>query len=237
MVRVTNLTPRHFYSTLFTGSNQQIHLGGSTVTSVAGQTLKLTSSGLQLASGQQLHLANGQQLQLATGQIVSNTGQLQLATTNNQGQLQLATANNQGQLQIAATNSQGQLQLATTNPHGQLQLSNSSAGGYSVTGGTQFMSQGKVIVASPGPGGQPRLIVPAHHLTMLTNGDKLANGPRVVSLDGGGQRVVSLGENGGRVVSLASLAPQSCVSTIITSRPKGQVVTSQTPVLLQPANG
>eukprot|EP00092_Neocalanus_flemingeri_P011890 GFUD01012822.1.p1 GENE.GFUD01012822.1~~GFUD01012822.1.p1 ORF type:complete len:831 (-),score=231.66 GFUD01012822.1:225-2717(-) len=223
----------------FNGNNQQIHLGGSTVTSVSGQTLKLTSSGLQLASGQQLQLANGQQLQLATGQIVSNTGQLQLATTNNQGQLQLATANNQGQLQIASTNSQGQLQLATTNPHGQLQLNNTSPGGYSVvggTGGTQFMSQGKVIVASPGPGGQPRLIVPAHHLTMLTNGDKLHSGPRVVSLGDGGQRVVSLGDNGGRVVSLASLAPQSCVSTIITSRPKGQVVTSQTPVLLQPAN-
>merc|ERR1711892_488971 len=178
----------------FNGSNQQIHLGGSTVTSVAGQTLKLTSSGLQLASGQQLHLANGQQLELATGQIVSNTGQLQLATTNNQGQLQLATANNQGQLQLASTNS-----------HGQLQLSNTSPGGYTVvsgSGGAQFMPQGKVIVASPGPGGQPRLIVPAHHL-MLTNGDKLTTGPRVVSIGDGSQRVVSLGDNGGRVVSLA----------------------------------
>jgi len=217
----------------FNGTSQQIHLGGSAVTSMPGQTLKLTSSGLQLASGQQLHLANGQQLQLATGQ-------LQLATTNNQGQLQLAS-NNPGQLQLAATNTQGQLQLATTNPHGQLQLSNTTPGGYSVvsggTGGTQFMSQGKVIVASQGPGGQPRLIVPAHHLTMLTNGgEKLQSGPRVVSLGDGGQRVVSLGDNGGRVVSLASLTPQSCVSTIITSRPKGQVVTSQTPVLLQPAS-
>ena len=215
----------------FLGSSQQIHLGGSAVSSMPGQTLKLTTSGLQLASGQQLQLANGQQLQLATGQ-------LQLATTNNQGQLQLAS-NNPGQLQLAATNSQGQLQLATTNPHGQLQLSNTTPGGYSVVsggaGGTQFMSQGKVIVASQGPGGQPRLIVPAHHLTMLTNGDKLHSGPRVVSLGDGGQRVVSLGDNSGRVVSLASLAPQSCVSTIITSRPKGQVVTSQTPVLLQPA--
>jgi len=216
----------------FLGSSQQIHLGGSAVSSMPGQTLKLTTSGLQLASGQQLQLANGQQLQLATGQ-------LQLATTNNQGQLQLAS-NNPGQLQLAATNSQGQLQLATTNPHGQLQLSNTTPGGYSVVsggaGGTQFMSQGKVIVASQGPGGQPRLIVPAHHLTMLTNGDKLHSGPRVVSLGDGGQRVVSLGDNSGRVVSLASLAPQSCVSTIITSRPKGQVVTSQTPVLLQPAS-
>jgi len=219
----------------FNGSSQQIQLGGSTVTSMPGQTLKLTSSGLQLASGQQLQLANGQQLQLATGQLVSNTGQLQLATTNNQGQLQLATASNQGQLQLAATNNQGQLQLASTNSHGQLQLSNTSPGGYTVvsgSGGAQFMPQGKVIVASPGPGGQPRLIVPAHHL-MLTNGDKLTTGPRVVSIGDGSQRVVSLGDNGGRVVSLAQ---QSGVSTIITSRPKGQMVTSQTPVLLQPAN-
>lgn len=205
------------------------------MTSMPGQTLKLTSSGLQLASGQQLQLANGQQLQLATGQLVSNTGQLQLATTNNQGQLQLATASNQGQLQLAATNNQGQLQLASTNSHGQLQLSNTSPGGYTVvsgSGGAQFMPQGKVIVASPGPGGQPRLIVPAHHL-MLTNGDKLTTRPRVVSIGDGSQRVVSLGDNGGRVVSLAQ---QSGVSTIITSRPKGQMVTSQTPVLLQPAN-
>merc|ERR1719225_846261 len=114
-----------------------------------GQTLKLTSSGLQLPGGQQLQLANGQQLQLAT--------------TNNQGQLQLAPANNQtNQIQLAATNTQG----------GQIQLSTSSPGGYTVvsgSGGAQFMqTQGKVIVASPGPGGQPRLIVPAHHL-MLTN--------------------------------------------------------------------
>jgi len=210
----------------FNGSSQQIQLGGSTVTSMPGQTLKLTSSGLQLAGGQQLQLANGQQLQLATGQLVSNTGQLQLATTNNQGQLQLAPATNQtNQIQLAAANTQGQIQLSTTSP-----------GGYTVvsgSGGAQFMqTQGKVIVASPGPGGQPRLIVPAHHL-MLTNGDKLATGPRVVSIGDANQRVVSLGDNGGRVVSLA---PQSGVSTIITSRPKGQVVTSQTPVLLQPAN-
>ena len=189
------------------------------MTSVPGQTLKLTSSGLQLAGGQQLQLANGQQLQLATGQ-------LQLATTNNQGQLQLAPATNQtNQIQLAAaTNTQGQIQLSTASP-----------GGYTVVSGSGgFMaSQGKVIVASPGPGGQPRLIVPAHHL-MLTNGDKLAAGPRVVSIGEANQRVVSLGDNGGRVVSLA---PQSGVSTIITSRPKqGQVVTSQTPVLLQPAS-
>jgi len=217
------------------GSSQQIHLGGSAVTSAAGQTLKLTSSGIQLASGQQLQLANGQQLQLATGQLVSNTGQLQLATANNQGQLQLATASNQGQLQLAAPQSQGQLQLATSNTPAQIQLSNSSPGGYTVvsgTGGTQFVSQGKVIVASPGLGGQPRLIVPAHQI-MLTNGDKLHTAPRVVSIGDGSQRVVSLGENGGRVVSLTS---QSGVSTIITSKPKSQVVTSQTPVLLQPAN-
>ena len=179
--------------------------------------------------------ANGQQLQLATGQLVSNTGQLQLATANNQGQLQLATASNQGQLQLAAPQSQGQLQLATSNTPAQIQLSNSSPGGYTVvsgTGGTQFVSQGKVIVASPGLGGQPRLIVPAHQI-MLTNGDKLHTAPRVVSIGDGSQRVVSLGENGGRVVSLTS---QSGVSTIITSKPKSQVVTSQTPVLLQPAN-
>merc|ERR1719347_1818593 len=168
----------------FNGSSQQIQLGGGGVTSVPGQTLKLTSSGLQLAGGQQLQLANGQQLQLATGQLVSNTGQLQLATTNNQGQLQLAPATNQtNQIQLAATNTQGQIQLSTTSPGGYTMVSGS--------GGTQFMqTQGKVIVASPGPGGQPRLIVPAHHL-MLTNGDKLATAPRVVSIGDTNQRVVS----------------------------------------------
>jgi len=220
----------------FNGSTQQIHLGGSSNTTIPNQTLKLTSSGLQLASGQQLQLANGQQLQLAAGQIVSSTGQIQLASNTNQTQLQLATHNNQGQLQIAATNSQGQLQLTTPNSQGQIQLSSTSPGGYTVVSGagnsTQFVSQGKVIVASPGPGGQPRLIVPAHQI-MLANGEKLTATPRVVSIGDGNQRVVSLGENGGRVVSLA---PQSGVSTIITSKPKSQVVTSQTPVLLQPAN-
>ena len=71
-----------------------------------------------------------------------------------------------------------------------------------------------MIVAS-----QPRLIVPAH-LTMLAGG-------------GAGERR----EGVGRVVSLASPPqPGQGHPTIITSRPGKQVVTSQTPVLLQPAN-
>ena len=78
------------------------------------------------------------------------------------------------------------------------------------------MDQGKDIMGSPGPGSQPRLIVPAQHLTMLAQGEKA--------------RLVSLGE-AGRVVSLA---PQHQAATILTTRPKPQV-TSQTPVLLQPA--
>ena len=124
---------------------------------------------------------------------------LKLTTT---GGLQLGPGQH---LQLA--NGQ-QLQLGQL-VQGQLQLQPQATGGHA-------FPPGKVMMASPGPGGQPRLIVPAQHLAVL--GDK-------------GGRLVSLGE-GGRVVSLA---PQSQVTTIITSRPKA-VVTSQTPVLLQPAS-
>jgi len=118
------------------------------------------------------------------------------------------------QLQLA--NGQ-QLQLATGQlvSTGQLQLQSHPA----ASTASQFgvVPQGKVVMASPGPGGQPRLIVPAQHLAMLTGqGEK--------------GRLVSLGE-AARVVSLA---PQPPATTLLTSRPKA-VVTSQTPVLLQPA--
>ena len=118
---------------------------------------------------------------------------------------QLQLANGQ-QLQLAA----GQL-VAT--PAGQLQLQPQVSSSPSQYG---MMGPGKMVMASPGPGSQPRLIVPAQHLTMLAQGEKA--------------RLVSLGE-AGRVVSLA---PQHQAATILTTRPKAQV-TSQTPVLLQPA--
>ena len=117
------------------------------------------------------------------------------------------------QLQLA--NGQ-QLQLATGQlvSTGQLQLQSHPAASTASFG---VVPQGKVVMASPGPGGQPRLIVPAQHLAMLTGqGEK--------------GRLVSLGE-AARVVSLA---PQPPATTLLTSRPKA-VVTSQTPVLLQPA--
>ena len=121
---------------------------------------------------------------------LTSTGGLQLGP----GQHLQLTNGHQLQLATGQLVSAGQLQLQ---PQGQLQ-------------------GGKMMMASAGPGGQPRLIVPAQHLAML-QGDK--------------GRLVSLGE-GGRVVSLT---PQSQGATIISSRPKA-VVTSQTPVLLQPAN-
>jgi len=132
---------------------------------------------------------------------LTTTGGLQLGPgqhlqLSNGQHLQLATG------QLVST---GQLQIQGATP---------AASAYSQLGTVQ---QGKVLMTSPGPGGQPRLIVPAQHLAMLTQGDK-------------GGRLVSLAE-GGRIVSVA---PQSQVTTIISSRPKS-VVTSQTPVLLQPA--
>ena len=137
---------------------------------------------------QTLKLTAGGGLQLGPGQ------QLQLA---NGQQLQLATG-----------------QLVST---GQLQLQSHPAAASTASQFGVQVPQGKVVMASPGPGGQPRLIVPAQHLAMLTGqGEK--------------GRLVSLGETA-RVVSLA---PQLPATTLLTSRPKA-VVTSQTPVLLQPA--
>jgi forkhead box protein K len=86
----------------------QIQLGGP----VSGQTLKLTSSGLQL--GQQLHLANGQQLQLTAGQLVSAAPGVQLAAVQppapagvpppspGQGKVIVATAGPQPRLIVPA---------------------------------------------------------------------------------------------------------------------------------------
>jgi len=116
----------------------------------------------------------------------------------------------------------GQVKLATTTTGGlqlgqPIQLANGQQ--LQLTTGQlvgQMGQPGKMLMASGGVAG-PRLIVPAHHLTMLTGGDK------------GGRVVLS---EAARVVSLA---PQAGVTTIISSRPKQQV-TSQTPVLLQPAN-
>ena len=149
-----------------------------------------TASHIQVAGPGGVH----QTLKLtAGGGLQLGPGQ-QLQLANGQ-QLQLATG------QLVST---GQLQLQSHHPA----ASTASFG---------VVPQGKVVMASPGPGGQPRLIVPAQHLAMLTGqGEK--------------GRLVSLGE-AARVVSLA---PQPPATTLLTSRPKA-VVTSQTPVLLQPA--
>jgi len=160
------------------------------------QTLKLTSSGLQLAQ-----LGPGQPLQLtAAGQIVTSSG---------------------APLQPAQILTNGNGAAA----HAQI-LTNGS-GAYSVV-----PPGGKLIVASPGTvaanvANGPRLIVPAHQLAMMQS----PGNEKPLALNGGqgGARVVSLGG-----VSVTNASPVSSVTTNM-SRPK-QVVTSSTPVLLQPAN-
>jgi hypothetical protein len=168
-----------------------VHEGGQ---QMENRTFAMNSNGashIQVAGPGGVH----QTLKLtSTGGLQLGPGQ-HLQLSNGQ-HLQLATG------QLVST---GQLQLQTSSP---------AVSAYSQFGA---MTQGKVLMASPGPGGQPRLIVPAQHLAMLTQADK-------------GGRLVNMGD-GGRVVSLA---PQTHVTTIISSRPKA-VVTSQTPVLLQPA--
>lgn len=178
-----------------------------------GDKPNVSSAGVFNGSQIQLGGQPGQTLKLAGSSLQLGPGQ----------QLQLA---NGQQLQLAA----GQLVTTSTSLNGQLQLvggsTNQSQSQYSLGG-----QQGKVIMATGPVGGQPRLIVPAQ-LTMLTNGGS-DKGGRMVSLGGGqdlgGPRMISLAEN-----KMVSYAPQSGMSTIITTRPKG-AVTNQTPVLLQPA--
>lgn len=159
---------------------------------------------------QQLKLASGQQIQLATQpglQLVTGQQQFQLATAQPGQQLQLATAQPGQQLQLGQP-----LQLAT---------------------GQQGQ---KVIVA--GPAGHPRLIVPAHQLAVLTNGGGPGGpggGARAEPNTRAPTRIVSVSQGG--VSQPVSQAGQIVGQTMMTTRPLGKaIVTSQTPVLLQPAH-
>jgi len=169
----------------------------------------------------QFHLS-GQQLKLASGQ------QIQLATTGQHGQpLQLVTGGQQfQQLQLATAQPGQQLQLTTGQPGQQLQLATAQAGqplqlttGQSLQLATGQQGQ-KVIVA--GPAGHPRLIVPAHQLAVLTNGGSGGAGGKSEVVNRTPARIVSVSQAG---------------QTVVTTRPLGKaIVTSQTPVLLQPAH-
>jgi len=195
-------------------------------------------------AGQQLKFASGQQIQLAT------TGQpLQLVT--GQQQFQLATAQPGQQLQLTSTQPGQQLQLATAQPGQPLQLTTGQS--LQLTAGQPGQ---KVIVA--GPAGHPRLIVPAHQLAVLTNGASSGPGSsgigsvsraeattrtpaRIVSVSQGGQ-LISQGASqlisqGTSQLTTVSQSGQILGQTVVTTRPLGKaIVTSQTPVLLQPAH-
>ena len=159
----------------------------------------------------------GQHIQLGSGSqtLKLTSGGLQLASLGPGQPLQLTAA--------------GQIVTSNGAPLQPAQILTNGSGGYQV-----YPPGGKLIVAAnnaPGPGvsNAPRLIVPAHQLTsMLGPGShdvKAPQAPRVVSL--GGLSLTS-------PVSGHHQAPAPSVSTII-SRTK-QVVTSSSPVLLQPAN-
>jgi len=145
---------------------------------------------------------------------LTSGGQLQLASLGPGQPLQLTAA---GQIVTSNGAPLQPAQILTNGSVGAQQIltnGNAAAAGFSVVppGGKLIVASGHGM-ANVGGNGQARLIVPAHQLTT-------ASVPRVVSLGG---------------VSLAS-GPASSVSTIISQvRPK-QVVTSSTPVLLQPAN-
>ncbi len=159
----------------------------------------------------------GQHIQLGSGSqtLKLTSGGLQLASLGPGQPLQLTAA--------------GQIVTSNGAPLQPAQILTNGSGGYQV-----YPPGGKLIVAAnnaPGPGvsNAPRLIVPAHQLTsMLGPGShdvKAPQAPRVGSL--GGLSLTS-------PVSGHHQAPAPSVSTII-SRTK-QVVTSSSPVLLQPAN-
>jgi len=156
----------------------------------------------------------GQHIQLGSGPqtLKLTSGGLQLASLGPGQPLQLTAA--------------GQIVTSNGAPLQPAQILTNGTGGYSV----YPPSQAKLIVANnaPGPGhNAPRLIVPAHQLTSMLGPaqDKAPGGPQA-------PRVVSLG--GLSLTSPVSGQPPPSVSTII-SRTK-QVVTSSSPVLLQPAN-
>ena len=153
------------------------------------------------------------------GHIQLGSGSQTLKLTS--GGLQLASLGPGQPLQLTAA---GQIVTSNGAPLQPAQILTNGSGGYSV-----YPPGGKLIVAaSPGggagPGQAPRLIVPAHQLSSMldTKAPPPAPAPRVVSLGG-----VSLS-------SPVSAHPTPSVSTII-SRTK-QVVTSSSPVLLQPAH-
>ena len=166
---------------------------------------------------QHLDQPQGQHIQLGSGPqtLKLTSGGLQLASLGPGQPLQLTAA--------------GQIVTSNGAPLQPAQILTNGTGGYSV----YPPSQAKLIVANnaPGPGhNAPRLIVPAHQLTSML-------GPAQDKAPGGlggpqGPRVVSLG--GLSLTSPVSGQPPPSVSTII-SRTK-QVVTSSSPVLLQPAN-
>jgi len=169
-----------------------------------------------------------QQLKLASGQ------QIQLATTGQPGQpLQLVT--NQPQFQLATAQPGQQIQL--TQPGQQIQLHNAQSGQQIQLGQPIQLAGGqpgqKVFVA--GPAGHPRLIVPAHQLAVLTNGGGAGtpNGGRTEVTTRPPARIVSVSQAGQQVSQPGQLFGQ----TMVTTRPLGKaIVTSQTPVLLQPAH-
>ena len=162
----------------------------------------------------------GQHIQLGSGSqtLKLTSGGLQLASLGPGQPLQLTAA--------------GQIVTSNGAPLQPAQILTNGSGGYSV-----YPPGGKLIVAAnnapgPGQGNAPRLIVPAHQLTTMMGpgqdnkapGGPGAQAPRVVSL--GGLSLTS---------PVSGQPPQApSVSTII-SRTK-QVVTSSSPVLLQPAN-
>ena len=163
---------------------------------------------LDQPQGQQIHLGSGSQTLKLT------SGGLQLASLGPGQPLQLTAA--------------GQIVTSNGAPLQPAQILTNGTGGYSV----YPPSQAKLIVANNAPGqapnNAPRLIVPAHQLSsMLGPGQDKAPGGQPQA-----PRVVSLG--GLSLTSPVSGQPQPSVSTII-SRTK-QVVTSSSPVLLQPAN-
>ena len=162
----------------------------------------------------------GQHIQLGSGSqtLKLTSGGLQLASLGPGQPLQLTAA--------------GQIVTSNGAPLQPAQILTNGSGGYQV-----YPPGGKLIVAAnnapggPGVGNAPRLIVPAHQLTSMLG----PQGSNEVKAPGQAPRVVSLG--GLSLTSPVSGHPQPpapSVSTII-SRTK-QVVTSSSPVLLQPAN-
>lgn len=168
---------------------------------------------------QHLKLASGQQIQLAT---TGQPGQPLQLVTNHQPQFQLATAQPGQQIQL--TQPGQQIQLHNAQPGQQIQLGQP----IQLAGGQNGQ---KVFVA--GPAGHPRLIVPAHQLAVLTNGGGTPNGGRAEVVNARPPaRIVSVSQSG-----QVSQGGHMFGQTMVTTRPLGKaIVTSQTPVLLQPAH-